>query len=112
MSETPRPGHPHPESPTSGSQSNNLHLNNYSTPHNREDLNAYDQERVTSPAHGAVGVFQPPSPVRARGGPAVDPSLDIDSPFLDLFAATPAAPRSAAPLAAPQAPAEDDFDFG
>jgi AAA domain-containing protein len=82
-----------------------------------DDLNAYEQELVTSPGHGAVGVFQAPSPIRPRGGPsAVDTSLDIDSPFLDLFGAAPAptsgAPASAPPAPQPQPPAEDDLDFG
>ncbi|WP_239080548.1 ATP-binding protein [Paractinoplanes brasiliensis] len=80
------------------------------------------EEFVTAPGHGAVGVFQSPQPVRPRGGP-VDTTLDIDSPFLDLFGgAAPPTPVSSAPTSSTPAgessakpPAEDpdlDFDFG
>ncbi|GIF25270.1 hypothetical protein BJ973_007522 [Actinoplanes tereljensis] len=69
-----------------------------------------DPEEFASPGHGAVGVFQAPQPVRPRGG-AVDSTLDIDSPFLDLFGGT-APPISAAPAqAAPPEAADPDFDF-
>jgi hypothetical protein len=69
-------------------------------------------EQVAGPGHGAVAVFQAPQPVRPRGNgtPPVDP-MDIDSPFLDLFAGTPAQ----APPTEPEMPADDpdvDFDFG
>ena len=97
-------------------QSNGARSDNYSSPPPAgipDDFNTYDSELVTSPGHGAVGVFQAPQPVRPRtnGGSPVDPSMDIDSPFLDLFAGTPAAPRS------PRTPdrdshTDDDFDFG
>src|SRR3954471_7367336 len=93
MTESSSPGHPRAGAPTPGRQGNGARSDNYSSPHGSDvpdDINAYDQELVTSPGHGAVGVFQAPSPVRPRGGPAVDPSLDIDSPFLDLFGAAPA----------------------
>ncbi|MBM0239304.1 hypothetical protein JNW88_23090, partial [Micromonospora sp. ATA32] len=57
---------------------------------------ALDPALVTSPGHGAVGVFQPPRPAPGRhapanqdpapsDAPAVGDSSDIDSPFLDLF---------------------------
>ncbi|MFG1652874.1 ATP-binding protein [Micromonospora sp. NPDC049275] len=56
-----------------------------------EDEVALDPALVTSPGHGAVGVFQAPRPVTRRA-PAAEPSAvsagenaDIDSPFLDLF---------------------------
>ncbi|MEV1072046.1 ATP-binding protein [Micromonospora parva] len=56
-----------------------------------EDEVALDPALVTSPGHGAVGVFQAPRPVPRRTPPA-EPSTvsagenaDIDSPFLDLF---------------------------
>ncbi|MEU7848707.1 ATP-binding protein [Micromonospora parva] len=56
-----------------------------------EDEVALDPALVTSPGHGAVGVFQAPRPVPRRTQPA-EPSTvsagenaDIDSPFLDLF---------------------------
>ncbi|MBM2617196.1 ATP-binding protein [Actinoplanes sp. LDG1-06] len=70
------------------------------------------EEFVAAPGHGAVGVFQSPQPVRPRGGP-VDNTLDIDSPFLDLFGgAAPPSPVSSAPAApAPAAEAEPDLDF-
>ena len=45
------------------------------------------EEFVAAPGHGAVGVFQAPQPVRPRSA-AVDTTLDIDSPFLDLFGGT------------------------
>ncbi len=91
MSETPPPGHPRAASPSSGRQSNGVRSNGHFAPRGSEtpdDVNAYDPELVTSPGHGGIGVFQAPSPVRPRGGPAaVDSTLDIDSPFLDLFGA-------------------------
>ncbi|MET8526930.1 ATP-binding protein [Micromonospora sp. NPDC005172] len=62
---------------------------------------ALDPALVTSPGHGAVGVFQAPRPVTRRTPPA-EPSAvsagenaDIDSPFLDLFGgARPGGPRA------------------
>ncbi|HEY7271441.1 MAG TPA: hypothetical protein VH502_01825, partial [Actinoplanes sp.] len=84
MSESSSPGQPRAGISTPGRQSNGMRSDNYAAPLN-DDLDAYDHELVTSPGHGAVGVFQPPQPVHARGGPVVDPALDIDSPFLDLF---------------------------
>src|SRR3954452_13467687 len=113
MSETPPPGDPRVGSGAPGRQSNAVRSDNHSSPHRSEvpdDINAYDQALVTSPGHGAVGVFQAPQPVRPRGGPAaVDPSLDIDSPFLDLFGATAAPVREPVPPPAPEVgrPAED-----
>ncbi|MGV9216209.1 ATP-binding protein [Micromonospora sp. RB23] len=66
-----------------------------------EDEVALDPALVTSPGHGAVGVFQAPRPVSRRTPPA-EPSAvsagenaDIDSPFLDLFGgARPGGPRA------------------
>src|SRR3954453_21904957 len=99
MSESSSPGHPRAGISTPGRQSNGVHSDNYS-PTRGDDLDAYDHELVASPGHGAIGVFQAPQPVRARGGPVVDPSMDIDSPFLDLFGD---APRPAPlPTGAPQ----------
>ncbi|HEX5202370.1 MAG TPA: ATP-binding protein [Actinoplanes sp.] len=73
------------------------------------------EELVAAPGHGAVGVFQAPQPVRPRNG-TVDTTLDIDSPFLDLFGGPPvsAAPVSAPPPAEPPPSPEPDaeFDFG
>ncbi|RLP97069.1 hypothetical protein EAD98_08195, partial [Micromonospora sp. CV4] len=72
-----------------------------------EDEVALDPALVTSPGHGAVGVFQAPRPVPRRTPPA-EPSAvsagenaDIDSPFLDLFGAS----RPGAARAVPAAPA-------
>jgi hypothetical protein len=81
----------------------------YSSP-DSADVNA--EEFVAAPGHGAVGVFQAPQPVRPRGA-SVDTTLDIDSPFLDLFGSTPA-PISAAPVSSPgpSPEPEADFDFG
>ncbi|TNH30844.1 hypothetical protein FHG89_05400 [Micromonospora orduensis] len=68
-----------------------------------EDENevALDPALVTSPGHGAVGVFQAPRPVSRRTPPAEPTAVtagenaDIDSPFLDLFGgARPGGPRA------------------
>ncbi|MBB4696401.1 ATP-binding protein [Paractinoplanes abujensis] len=97
-----------------------MRSNHYSSP---EPADEVAEEFVTAPGHGAVGVFQSPQPVRPRGGP-VDTTLDIDSPFLDLFggAAPPTPVSPSAPASAPPAsessgnpPPDDpdlDFDFG
>ncbi|HEV8172656.1 MAG TPA: hypothetical protein VGP91_03300, partial [Actinoplanes sp.] len=115
MTESSSPGRPRAGTSTPGRQGNVPRSDNYSSSHASDvpdDINAYEQELVASPGHGAVGVFQAPQPVRPRGGPAMDPSLDIDSPFLDLFGGTPAAPST------PDIPDVDpigddpDFDFG
>ena len=93
MTESSSPGHPRAGAQTSGRQSNGVRSDNYSSPNGRDnpdDVNTYDQELVTSPGHGAVGVFQSPQPVRPRGGPVADSAFDIDSPFLDLFGGTSA----------------------
>ncbi|SIN25077.1 ATP-binding protein [Micromonospora cremea] len=72
-----------------------------------EDEVALDPALVTSPGHGAVGVFQAPRPVPRRTPPA-EPSAvsgenaDIDSPFLDLFGAS----RPGATRAVPAGPAQ------
>ncbi|MEV4762737.1 ATP-binding protein [Micromonospora chokoriensis] len=65
-----------------------------------EDEVALDPALVTSPGHGAVGVFQAPRPVPRRTPPA-EPSAvsagenaDIDSPFLDLFGGSRPSPRA------------------
>ncbi|MGC4811320.1 ATP-binding protein [Micromonospora sp. DT228] len=84
-----------------------------------EDEVALDPALVTSPGHGAVGVFQAPRPIPRRTPPA-EPSAvsagenaDIDSPFLDLFGgARPGAARAVTagpstqeqPAPPPQAP--------
>ncbi|WP_406078055.1 ATP-binding protein [Micromonospora sp. NBC_00858] len=83
-----------------------------------EDEVALDPALVTSPGHGAVGVFQAPRPVPRRTPPA-EPSAvsagenaDIDSPFLDLFGASrpgtaravPAGPATREQPAIPQQP--------
>ncbi|MBU2663280.1 ATP-binding protein [Actinoplanes bogorensis] len=73
-----------------------------------------EEEVVAAPGHGAVGVFQSPQPVRPRSGP-VDTTLDIDSPFLDLFGgAAPPTPVSSTPASdsAASEPSDLDFDFG
>ncbi|MFI6065979.1 ATP-binding protein [Micromonospora sp. NPDC051227] len=68
-----------------------------------EDEVAPDPALVTSPGHGAVGVFQAPRPVPRRTPPAEPTAVsagenaDIDSPFLDLFGGggrPPASPRA------------------
>ncbi|WP_127498724.1 ATP-binding protein [Actinoplanes solisilvae] len=73
------------------------------------DLEAAE-EFVAAPGHGAVGVFQSPQPVRPRNG-AVDTTLDIDSPFLDLFGGA-APPAPATPAGESRPDPELDFDYG
>src|SRR5262245_55929651 len=116
MTTSPPPGRPRGGSPQSARQSNGVRSNDYAAD-SSEEFNSPDTELVTSPGHGAVGVFQAPQPVRPRatGGPGLDPTMDIDSPFLDLFGGAPAATPAAAtpPDPTPAAPADDDdFDFG
>ncbi|MFG1605827.1 ATP-binding protein [Actinoplanes sp. NPDC049265] len=94
-----------------------MRSNDYAEANGSEEFNSPDTELVTSPGHGAVGVFQAPQPVRPRanGGPGLDNSLDIDSPFLDLFGGAPAsAPPVPPPAEEPHTPPsdDDDFDFG
>ncbi|HEV8569346.1 MAG TPA: ATP-binding protein [Actinoplanes sp.] len=115
MTESSSPGRPRAGASTPGRQGNVPRSDNYSSSHASDmpdDINAYEQELVTSPGHGAVGVFQAPQPVRPRGGPTVDPSLDIDSPFLDLFGGTPAAPSPPDTPDADPISDDHDFDFG
>ncbi|MFJ6165922.1 ATP-binding protein [Micromonospora orduensis] len=83
-----------------------------------EDEVALDPALVTSPGHGAVGVFQAPRPVSRRTPPAEPTAVtagenaDIDSPFLDLFGgarpggqrAIPAAPATREQQAIPLQP--------
>ncbi|WP_433355120.1 ATP-binding protein [Micromonospora saelicesensis] len=67
-----------------------------------EDGVALDPALVTSPGHGAVGVFQAPRPIPRRTPPAEPTAVsagenaDIDSPFLDLFGGggRPTSPRA------------------
>jgi len=100
-------GHPRADATTPGRQSNGVRSDNYASP---DSLDEPAEEFVVAPGHGAVGVFQAPQPVRPRGS-SVDTTLDIDSPFLDLFGGTPVPPVSATP--APARPDPDaDFDFG
>ncbi|HEX9999499.1 MAG TPA: hypothetical protein VGB74_03520, partial [Actinoplanes sp.] len=87
------PGDPRAEAAGSGRQSNGVRSDSYSSPDSPDEP---AEEFVFVPGHGSVGVFQAPQPVRPRGpagdpgagqagnGP-VDSTLDIDSPFLDLF---------------------------
>jgi hypothetical protein len=102
-------GHPRADATTPGRQSNGVRSDNYSSP---DSLDEPAEEFVVAPGHGAVGVFQAPQPVRPRGS-SVDTTLDIDSPFLDLFGGTPVPPVSAAPVQPdPADTADPDFDFG
>ncbi len=103
-------GHPRADADTQGRQSNGVRSNHYSS---SDSVDEPADEFVAAPGHGAVGVFQSPQPLRPRGA-GVDTTLDIDSPFLDLFGgAAPPAPVAARPPAA-DAPADPelDFDFG
>jgi hypothetical protein len=99
-------GHPRAAASSPGRQSNGVRSDNYSSPDSLDDA----EDLVAAPGHGGVGVFQAPQPVRPRAT-VVDSSMDIDSPFLDLFGGaavprtsdpqTPAAPPAAS---APPAP--------
>ena len=91
MTETYPHGHPRADSSSSGRQSNGVRPDNYSPTEPVDDV----EEFVAAPGHGGVGVFQAPQSVRPRNT-AVDTSMDIDSPFLDLFGGAPA-PRSSDP---------------
>ncbi|WP_229716018.1 ATP-binding protein [Mangrovihabitans endophyticus] len=79
-----------------------------------DDTYAYETELVSSPGHGAVGVFQAPQPVRPRTppAPADDQAMDIDSPFLDLFGNTPGGSLGSSATPDVDRHADDDVDFG
>ncbi|MEV6488154.1 ATP-binding protein [Actinoplanes sp. NPDC051633] len=116
MTTSPPPGRPRAGYPHPARQSNGVRSDDYAND-GSEEFNSSDTELVTTPGHGAVGVFQAPQPIRPRtnGGPALDSSMDIDSPFLDLFGGAPAPARATPPPSAEEPPAsapEDDFDFG
>ncbi|MFF5082260.1 ATP-binding protein [Actinoplanes sp. NPDC000266] len=88
-----------------------MRSDNYASPDSPDD--GVD-DLVAAPGHGGVGVFQPPQPVRPRGA-AVDTTLDIDSPFLDLFGGVAApAPVQGTPASESRTIPDDgaDFDFG
>ncbi|MFB9333132.1 ATP-binding protein [Actinoplanes octamycinicus] len=97
-------GHPGAGASRPGRQSNGVRPDNYSSPDSLEDV----EELVTAPGHGGVGVFQAPHAVRAPGTP-VDSTMDIDSPFLDLFGGTPA---PAAPTRPSDLPAKPEVTNG
>ncbi|BCY15325.1 ATP-binding protein [Actinoplanes sp. L3-i22] len=61
------------------------------------------EELVAAPGHGGVGVFQAPNAVRSAAVP-LDTTMDIDSPFLDLFGG--AAPVPPPPAQLPPPPAQ------
>ena len=106
-------GRPPADSTTPDRHSNGVRPDHYSSP---DSMDTHAEEFVAAPGHGAVGVFQAPQPVRPRGA-SMDTTLDIDSPFLDLFGSTPA-PVSPGPSPVPSPGAEPspdpeaDFDFG
>jgi hypothetical protein len=121
MTASPPPGPSRAGASASSRNGDGARSNGYSSPHASDlpdDVNGYDTDLVTSPGHGAVGVFQAPQPVRPRSNGTtqpVDPAMDIDSPFLDLFGGAPAPARvpsrpSDTPDIDPHA--DDDFDFG
>ncbi|WP_376771195.1 ATP-binding protein [Rhizomonospora bruguierae] len=79
----------------------------YGSPDPVEDETVIDGELVTSPGHGAIAVFQRagdangviggrrrPANARPAGNGTPPHATDIDSPFLDLFGATPAQPAT------------------
>ena len=117
MSGSRPPGDPRADSLASARQSNGVRSNGYSSPDSSDEG---AEELVAAPGHGAVGVFQAPQPVRPRGA-TVDTTLDIDSPFLDLFGGTGSPGAASAPTPPPAAPASpvnaspvtvEEFDFG
>jgi hypothetical protein len=111
MTVSPPPGHSRADATSPGRQSNGVRSDSYSSAETGLPEGAAE-EYVVAPGHGAVGVFQAPQPVRPRGGSA-DTTLDIDSPFLDLFGGAPA-PVSAAPAGDPfgiEPEPDPDFDF-
>ncbi|GIF11215.1 ATP-binding protein [Actinoplanes teichomyceticus] len=92
MTANPPHGHPRAAAPSPGRQSNGVRPDHYSPPESLDGA----EEFVTAPGHGGVGVFQAPQTVRAPSAP-VDTTMDIDSPFLDLFGGTGAPARPSAP---------------
>ncbi|WP_203683146.1 ATP-binding protein [Actinoplanes siamensis] len=99
MTTTPPPGHPRAGAPMPGRQSNGVRSDSYSSAGSLDEA----EELVAAPGHGGVGVFQAPHTPRSHTGTPVDTTLDIDSPFLDLFGGTgsPAATRPSDPPAEP-----------
>ncbi|MEU4156044.1 ATP-binding protein [Actinoplanes sp. NPDC026670] len=95
MTETYPHGHPRADASSPGRQSNGVRSDNYSSPDSLDEAD----ELVATPGHGGVGVFQAPQPLRPRAT-TVDSSMDIDSPFLDLFGGA-AVPRTSDPVAPP-----------
>ncbi|HEV7963216.1 MAG TPA: ATP-binding protein, partial [Actinoplanes sp.] len=112
MTEPTPPGHPPVAVPPPGRQSNGVRSTSYSSPSSPDEDHSYDSALVTSPDHGAVGVFQAPQPVRPRAaaGQAVDP-MDIDSPFLDLFGGAPAPAQTGTQADSRPEEPDPDFDF-
>ena len=113
MTESFPHGHPRADASSPGKQGNGARSDRYSS----TDSDGPAEEFVTAPGHGAVGVFQAPQPVRPRSTP-VDNTLDIDSPFLDLFGGTPVPSGSGSggsgsggSMAAPEVDADLDFGF-
>ncbi|MEU8237307.1 ATP-binding protein [Actinoplanes missouriensis] len=109
MTGTSPHGHPRADASSADRHSNGVRSDNYSPP---DPLDNSD-ELVAAPGHGGVGVFQAPQPVRPRGT-AVDTTMDIDSPFLDLFGgtATPARTTSTRPSDVYANPVDSDPDRG
>ncbi|MEV1286020.1 ATP-binding protein [Micromonospora sp. NPDC049679] len=94
MTGSPPPGSSRPAGPPPDTLGNGERSRDYLTP---DDDAEFESQLVTSPDHGAVAVFQAPQPARGRPAPPPRPARtetppehpDIDSPFLDLFAAAP-----------------------
>jgi len=109
MSETPPPGHTRAGASRPGTHGDVMRSDNYPVSETSDDLTP---ELVISPGHGAVGVFQAPRPVQPRpnGASAPDSSVDIDSPFLDLFGGAPAPAQVKPGPASPEV--ADDYDYG
>lgn len=91
MSGSPPPGAPRPATPTSGVRGNGERSFGYSSTDSDVE---HDGQQILTPEQGKVAVFQAPQPLRALPKQRVADASehpDIDSPFLDLFAAAPVA---------------------
>ncbi|MEH1013753.1 ATP-binding protein [Micromonospora sp. CPCC 206060] len=107
MTHSPPPGSPYPAERPADRRGHGTRSHDYKDVEGDEET-----ALVTSPAHGRVGVFQAPQPLRGRtpatSGTAQPASrsgppdhADIDSPFLDLFSGGRARPRGSAAARTP-----------
>jgi hypothetical protein len=111
MTRPATPGSSHPADGPAGPRGNGTRPISYAEPDLDEDETVNDA-LVTSPGQGGVAVFQAPQPARVRpalptgttaasGNPPPVDSLDIDSPFLDLFGDAMPPPPTTRPAGTP-----------